>query len=84
MMSRNAGDTTRETEAARRAGLLAPQLPKLAIVLPPVARVPGIEVRWDGEVVGDGQWGSDMPLDAEQHTIEVRAPSGGARPPETT
>ncbi len=72
--ARNAGDTPRQGEAARRAELLAPKLAKLAIVVPPVAHVPGFEVHRDGSVVGEGQWGSSLPTDVGFHTIEASAP----------
>ncbi len=72
--ARNAGDTGRQGEAARRAEFLAPKLAKLAIVVPPVAHVPGFEVHRDGSVVGEGQWGSSLPTDVGFHTIEASAP----------
>jgi serine/threonine-protein kinase len=74
LTARNAGDTARRTEAARRAEALAPRLSRIAIVVPPTTRVPGIEIRRDGAIVGEGQWGSALPVDPGQHTIEVMAP----------
>jgi hypothetical protein len=68
------GDAKRGEEAARRAALLAPRLAKLAIVVPPATRVPGLEVRKDGEVVGEGSFGAALPADAGQHTVEATAP----------
>lgn len=73
MMARNTNDDDREKEAVRRAGLLAPKLSRLALVVPPAARLPGFEVRRDGELVGDGQWGSALPVDPGWHKIEVKA-----------
>jgi len=72
--ARETGDTDRQREAARRAEALAPLLPKLAIVVSLEARVPGFEVRRDGALVGEGQWGSAMPADVGNHTIEATAP----------
>jgi hypothetical protein len=74
IMARNAGDTTREEVAAKRGQALAPTLPKFAIVVPPATRIPGLEVRRDGVVVGEGQYGSALPADAGQHTVEATAP----------
>jgi hypothetical protein len=74
IMARGKADAEREQEGARRAGLLAPRLAKLAIVVPPAARVPGFELRRDGELVGEGQYGSAMPVDVGHHTIEATAP----------
>jgi hypothetical protein len=74
MTARSAGDAARQAEAARRAEALAPRLTKLVIAVPPAVRVPGLEVRRDGGIVGEGQWGSAMPVDQGQHTIEASAP----------
>ncbi len=72
--ARNSGDTGRQAEAARRAEALSPQLAKLSIVVPPAARVPGFELKKDGAVVGEGQWGSSLPADVGHHEIVASAP----------
>ncbi len=74
IMAREAGDTGRQAEAARRADALASRFAKLAIVVPPLVRVPGLEVRHDGALVGEGQWGSALPVDIGFHSIEASAP----------
>ncbi len=74
LFARSHDDPGREGEAARRAALLAPRLSKLAIVVPPLVKVPGFEVKRDGEAVGEAQWGSMMPVDAGHHVIEASAP----------
>jgi hypothetical protein len=74
MMARNTNNSVRQTEAARRAELLAPRLAKLTIVVSPGARVPGFVLRRDGSEVGEGQWGSSLPTDTGQHTVEATAP----------
>jgi hypothetical protein len=73
--SEKRGDKERAAEAARRAAVLAPTLQKLAIVVPPATRVTGLEVRKDGELVGEGSWGSALPTDPGAHTIEASAPA---------
>jgi hypothetical protein len=73
-IARTRGDSAREAEAVRRAEALAPRLSKLAINVPPAARVPGFELRRDGTLIGAGQWGSALPVDVGQHTIEATAP----------
>ena len=78
LVARAKADTGREAEADRRAALLAPRLAKLAIMVPPTARVPGFEVHGDGSAVGEGQWGSYLPANVGPHTIEASAP--GYRP----
>ena len=72
--ARDQNDADREGEASRRQQALAVRLAKLAIVVPPAARVPGFELRRDGALVGEGQWGSAMPVDVGQHKIEATAP----------
>lgn len=74
VLARKNGDAARQAEAARRAESLSPRLPKLAIVVPPAARVAGFELKRDGAVVGEGQWGSSLPVDVGAHTIETSAP----------
>lgn len=78
MLAREAGDTRRQEEAARRSAALATRLAKLAIVVPPVVRVPGLVVKRDNSVVGEGSWGLALPADVGFHAIEVTAP--GYRP----
>jgi hypothetical protein len=72
LLARNSGDTTRQAEAERRAKLLEGRLPKVTIA--PAKPLPGLEVRWDGRIVGQGQWDSAIPVDPGEHTIEASAP----------
>jgi hypothetical protein len=74
MAARDAGAKGQEGEAQRRAEALAQKLARLAIVVSPAAKVPGFEVRRDGELVGEGQWGSAVPADTGWHKIEATAP----------
>lgn len=73
-IARNAGDERRRVEAARRAGLLEGRLPKVAIVVPPPVRVPGLEIRWDGKAIGEAAWSTAIPADPGTHTLEAGAP----------
>ena len=73
-LARAAGDSGRQGEAERRAGLLEPLLPKIVIVLSPATRLPSIAIKRDGNAVGEGQWGSPVPIDAGEHLIEASAP----------
>jgi serine/threonine-protein kinase len=72
--ARNQKDADREQEASRRAEALAAQRAKLAVNVPPAARVPGFELRRDGTLLGEGQWGSALPIDTGTHTFEAKAP----------
>jgi hypothetical protein len=74
MAARDAGAKGQEGEAQRRAEALAQKLARLAIVVSPAAKVPGFEVRRDGELVGEGQWGAAVPADTGWHKIEATAP----------
>ena len=74
LLAKAKADPSRQAEADRRAALLAPRLAKLAIVVPPIARVPGFQVHGDGSAVGEGQWGTYLPANVGPHTIEASAP----------
>ena len=78
LVAKSKADPGREAEAGRRAALLAPRLAKLAIVVLPIARVPGFVVHGDGSAVGEAQWGMYLPANVGPHTIEASAP--GYRP----
>jgi hypothetical protein len=68
------GQDARAKAAKRRAALLEPRLPKLKIVVPPVARASGLEVTRDGVMVGQAQWDLALPVDPGDHQVEVTAP----------
>ena len=72
--ARNSGDTGRQEEASQRALALEPGLSKVTLTVPPASRVPGLDVKWDGQSVGEGLWGTAFPVDAGQHTLEASAP----------
>jgi serine/threonine-protein kinase len=72
--ARNQNDVEREREASRRAEALAAQRAKLAVNVPPAARLPGFELRRDGTLLGEAQWGSALPIDTGTHTFEAKAP----------
>ena len=68
----------RERVARDRAGALEPRLSQLVIDVPAAARVAGLVVKRDGEIVREGQWGSPLAVDPGKHTVEASAP--GKRP----
>src|ERR1700722_6316373 len=72
--ARNAHDAARQAEAVKRADAIEPKLPKLAIVVPPLDRMPGFVLKRNGAVVGEGQWGLGVPVDEGEQTIEASAP----------
>lgn len=73
-MARKAGDGRRSKEAARRAGLLEPQLSRLVIEVAPEARVEGLEVRRNKKLLDAALFGSAIPVDPGEHTIAAAAP----------
>ncbi|MRG98036.1 hypothetical protein [Polyangium spumosum] len=68
------GDDARREEAARRAGELEPRLSKLVIEVGAGARVGGLVVKRNGEVVEAEAWGKAVPVDPGPQVIEAGAP----------
>jgi len=65
----------REKIARQRAAALEPRLSKLTIVVPgEVTRIAGLEIKRDGELVGSALWGTAVPVDPGEHTVNVHAP----------
>lgn len=81
-LARKASDTPRADEGERRAKLLEAKLSNLVIDVPASARVPGLEVRRNGRVIEAALFGSSIPVDPGEQTIEVSAP--GKQPFRTT
>jgi hypothetical protein len=69
-----AGQTERARIGRQRAAALVPRLSNLVIQAPAADRTPGLEVRRDGTVVGQAEWGSPIPTDPGPHTIAASAP----------
>ena len=74
IMSRQRGDAARQEGAVLRAQAVEPLLSKVTIFVPPLARTPGLEVKWDGRAVGDGLFGTPFPVDSGDHTVVASAP----------
>ncbi|MBV9945335.1 MAG: hypothetical protein JOZ69_00625 [Myxococcales bacterium] len=72
--ARAAGQAGRATLARERAAALAPKLSNLAIDVPNESRVPGLEIRRDGDLLGSAEWGTPLPIDAGEHTVQASAP----------
>ncbi len=72
----------REARARAAATRLEPRLSMLVITVPQSNRAVGFEVKRNGQVVGEGQWGARIPIDPGALTIEVSAP--GRSPWKTT
>lgn len=72
MARRAGGDDKRQAEAARRAAQLEPRLSNLVIDVP--ARVDGLVVRRDGDVVDEASWSTPLPVDPGSYAIVAEAP----------
>ena len=68
------GQKEREKAARDRAAALEPKLSRLAIVVPTESRAAGLEVKRDGELVGQAQWGEAVPVDPGEHAVVAAAP----------
>lgn len=60
--------------ARERIAAIEPKLARVTITVPAEVEVEGLEVRFDGLVLGKAAWGVPAPTDAGKHTIEVSAP----------
>lgn len=72
-MARAAGDAPRAAEANRRAAVLEPKLHRIRIVVP-VFQPKSLVVTRDGDVVDVPLYGSAVPVDPGEHSIEASAP----------
>ncbi len=70
-----AGQAERTKAAAEHAAALKPRLSTLTISVPAGLRaVPGLEIRRDGRVLGQAEWGIAVPVDPGAHPVEATAP----------
>lgn len=73
------GRADREQAARDHMAALEPKLSHLTITVDAAtAAVPGMVVKRDGKAVGQGAWGTGVPLDPGEHAVEATAP--GKRP----
>jgi hypothetical protein len=71
--ARAAGQLARARIGHDRAAALAPKLSNLVIDVV-ASRAEGLEIRRDGTLVGEAEWGAAIPADAGTHTIDATAP----------
>jgi hypothetical protein len=72
--AKNASQGPREKAARDRAAALEPKLPRMAVAVPDASKAQGMEVRRDGDVIGEAEWGEAMPVDPGEHTVTATAP----------
>ena len=73
-LAAQSGATERADLARTRAAALESRLPKLAVVVPNDANVPGLEVRLDGVALGRAAWGFAAPVDPGIRAVRAVAP----------
>lgn len=71
--ARKDGRADREQTATEHIKTLEEKLVRVRIVVE--QRVPGLEVRRDGALVGEAQWGTALPVDPGGHRFEASAPN---------
>lgn len=64
----------REQYAKKRAAALEPRLIRLAVVVPPASATKDLQIRRDGELLREAQWGLPVPVDPGSHTVSASAP----------
>ena len=80
-LARSAGNTARAQIGKQRAAALRPRVSSL-VVTASATPAAGLEVKRDGTVLGEAEWGTPIPADAGPHLFEATAP--GRRPWSTT
>ncbi|MDP9002271.1 MAG: hypothetical protein M3O46_19435 [Myxococcota bacterium] len=80
--ARAAGQSERAEIGRKRAAALAPRLSNIVINVGAAEKTPGLEVKRDGTVIGQAEWGTPIPADPGAHTLEASAP--GRQPWSTT
>jgi hypothetical protein len=68
------GEKERAVIARTRANQLESKVTKLALMVPAEARVPGLQVFRNSEIVAEADWSKPEPVDPGRFLIEARAP----------
>lgn len=71
--AQRAGEERRARVAQQHADRIAPRLSYLVIEIPDQARIAGLRITRDGEVVEEPLWGQRAPVDPGDHEIRVEA-----------
>lgn len=64
----------RVATARTKVAELEPRVPRVVIVVPDAARVPGLSVKRDDTELGASSWGTSLPLDPGEHVVVASAP----------
>jgi hypothetical protein len=73
-MAQAGGHTNAQQVARDRAAKLAPRLSHLVIDATAASSVAGLEIKRDGIVIGNAQWGVPIPADAGSHAVTAASP----------
>ena len=68
------GRADREQFAREHLTALQPRISHVTIIVSQVARVPGLQIKLDGSVIGEAAWGLPAPLDPGAHEVAASAP----------
>jgi len=68
------GKADREKTAREHAAALVARLAKIVIAVPDAQKIAGLEIHRDGQVVGQAQWGTPIPVDSGEHVVTASAP----------
>ena len=73
-LAKTANNEERIKFASEHIASIEPKLSKVMIHVPAAAKIDGLEVRWDGKIVGSGAWDSEFPVDPGNHSLSATAP----------
>jgi len=73
-MAKAQNQPEKEQAAKDRAAAIEPKLTQVTILVPPDARVPGLLIKRDTIPIGQGMWGTPVPMDGGTHTVDAGAP----------
>jgi hypothetical protein len=73
-LAKKAGRPDRVALAQKEITAIEPKLPRLAIVVPKEAALPGLTLKRDGEEFGQASWDTAIPVDPGDHAVEANAP----------
>jgi hypothetical protein len=68
------GNPERAKFANDHLAAIEPKLSKVTIHIPASAQIDGLEVRWDGKIIGKAAWDSEFPVDPGNHALSATAP----------
>lgn len=79
-LASKAGQAERAKKAMARLDDIQPKLATLTIVVPPdVAKIQGLKISLDGDIIDAVQWGIPMPVDVGEHEISTQLLGGAVR-----